>query len=183
MIWAAVSSQSCFCWLYRASPSLTAKNITNLILVLTIWCCPYVESSLGCWKRVFAMTSVFSWQNSISLCPASFCTLRSNLPITPGISWLLTFVFQSPMMKRRSHLYVCVSSRRSCRSSQSHSTSASSGLSGWDIDLDYCDIKWFALEMNRDHSVILRLHPRTAFQTLLLTVRATPFLLGDSCWQ
>jgi len=25
---------------------------------------------------------------------------------------------------------------------------------GWGIDLDYCDIEWFALEMNRDHSVI-----------------------------
>ena len=24
----------------------------------------------------------------------------------------------------------------------------------WGIDLDYCDIEWFALEMNRDHSVI-----------------------------
>ena len=28
------------------------------------------------------------------------------------------------------------------------------GISGWGIDLDYCDIEWFALEMNRDHSVI-----------------------------
>ena len=46
MIWATVSSQSCFCWLYRASPSLAAKNIINLILVLTIWWCPCVESSL-----------------------------------------------------------------------------------------------------------------------------------------
>ena len=27
---------------------------------------------LCCWKRVFAMTSAFSWQNSISLCPVSF---------------------------------------------------------------------------------------------------------------
>ena len=25
---------------------------------------------------------------------------------------------------------------------------------GWGIDLDYCDTEWFALEMNRDHSVI-----------------------------
>ena len=25
-------------------------------------------------------------------------------------------------------------------------------LSGWGIDLGYCDIEWFALEMNRDHS-------------------------------
>ena len=27
-----------------------------------------------------------SWQNSISLCPAAFCTSRSNLPVAPGIS-------------------------------------------------------------------------------------------------
>ena len=45
MIWATVSSQSCFCWLYRASPSFTEKKIINLILVLTIWWCPCVESS------------------------------------------------------------------------------------------------------------------------------------------
>ena len=52
------------------------------------------------------MTSAFSWQNSISLYPASFCIPRPNLPVTPG------------------------------------------------IDLDYCDIEWFALETNRDHSVV-----------------------------
>ena len=46
MIWATVSSQSCFCWLYRASPSLAAKNMINLNSVLTIWWCPCVESSL-----------------------------------------------------------------------------------------------------------------------------------------
>ena len=27
-------------------------------------------------------------------------------------------------------------------------------ITGRDIDLDYCDIEWFALEMNRDHSVV-----------------------------
>ena len=31
------------------------------------------------------MTSAFSWQNSISLCPASFHIPRPNLPVTPGI--------------------------------------------------------------------------------------------------
>ena len=34
---------------------------------------------LCCWKRVFAMTSAFSWQNSISLCPASFHTPRPKV--------------------------------------------------------------------------------------------------------
>ena len=44
------------------------------------------------------------------------------------------------------------------------------------IDLDYRDIEWFAVEKKRDHSVILRLHPSTAFWTLLLTMMAIPFL-------
>ena len=26
-------------------------------------------------------------------------------------------------------------------------------VTGWGIDLDNCDIEWFALETNRDHSV------------------------------
>ena len=70
---------------------------------------------LCCWKRVFVMTSGFSWQNSISLCPASFRIPRPNLPVTPGVSWLPTFACQSPIMKRTS--FLGVSSKRSCRSS------------------------------------------------------------------
>ena len=30
-------------------------------------------------------------------------------------------------------------------------------ITGWGIDLDYCDIEWFALEMNRIHSVIFEI--------------------------
>ena len=30
-------------------------------------------------------------------------------------------------------------------------------ITGWDIDLDYCDIEWFALEMNRNHSVVFEI--------------------------
>ena len=40
-------------------------------------------------------------------------------------------------------------------------------ITGWGIDLDYCDIEWFALEMNRDHSVI--------FET------ASKYCILDSC--
>ena len=46
------------------------------------------------------MTRAFSWQNCISLCPASFRIPRPNLPVTPGVSWLPTFAFQSPIMKK-----------------------------------------------------------------------------------
>ena len=30
-------------------------------------------------------------------------------------------------------------------------------ITGWGIDLDYRDIEWFALETNRDHSVVFEI--------------------------
>ena len=30
-------------------------------------------------------------------------------------------------------------------------------ITGQGIDLDYCDIEWFALERNRDHSVVFEI--------------------------
>ena len=32
-----------------------------------------------------------------------------------------------------------------------------SSITGQDTGLDYCDIEWFALEMNRDHSVVFEI--------------------------
>ena len=45
------------------------------------------------------------------------------------------------------------------------------------IDLDYCDIEWFTLETNRDHSIIFETESKTVFRTILLTMMGTPFLL------
>ena len=30
-------------------------------------------------------------------------------------------------------------------------------VTGWGIDLDYCDTEWFALETNKDHSVVFEI--------------------------
>ena len=30
-------------------------------------------------------------------------------------------------------------------------------ITGWGIDLNYCDIEWFALERNRDRSVVFEI--------------------------
>ena len=48
--------------------------------------------------------------------------------------------------------------------------------------LDYYNIEWFASETEIILS-FLRLHPSTAFCTLLLTIMVTPFLLRHSCPQ
>ena len=107
MIWARVTSQSCLCLLYRISLFWGAKNIINLIFTLAIWWCPCVKLSLVLLERVFSMTSELSWLNYVILCPGSFCTTRSNLLVTPGISWHPTFSLQSPMM-RMTHILVLV---------------------------------------------------------------------------
>ena len=40
-------------------------------------------------------------------------------------------------------------------------------ITGWGIDLDYCDIEWFALETNRDISVVFEI--------------ASKYCISDSC--
>ena len=123
------------------------------------------------------MTSAFSWQNSISLCTASFHIPRPNLPVTPGVSRLPTFAFLSTIMKKTPVL--CVSARRSCRSSQNYSPVSSVlvvGAQTW-ITVILNVLPWKRTEIILS---FLRLHPSTAFWTLLLTMMATPFLLRDS---
>ena len=54
-------------------------------------------------------------------------------------------------------------------------------ITGWGIDLDYSDTEWFALETNRDHSVVFEIASKDCIVwTLLLTMLATQFLLRDS---
>ena len=88
------------------------------------------------------MTSAFSSQNSARFCPASFCTPRPNLPVTPG--YLLTSYFGIPVLydeKKKPFNFSFFS------------------ITGWGIDLESCLIEWFALEMNRGHSVIFEIAP------------------------
>ena len=105
------------------------------------------------------------FQNSVSLCPASFCTPSPNLPIAPGISWLPTFAFQPPMMKSTCFLalvlegLVClhriIQLQLLWHQWLGHS-------------LGYFDVDWFALETNWDHNVILEIAPK--------------HWILDSCW-
>ena len=49
----------------------------------------------------------------------------------------------------------------------------------WGIDLDYCDIEWFALETNRDHSVVFEIASKYCISESFVTMMAW-FLLRDS---
>ena len=100
------------------------------------------------------MTSAFSWQNSISLCPASFHIPRLNLPVIPRISDFL-LAFQSPVMKRTSFFLVLV-----LEGPVGHHRIVQLQLLQhyWlGHRLSLLDIEWFALEMNRNHFVIFEI--------------------------
>ena len=71
--------------------------------------------------------------------------------------YLLTFYFYIPVPHDKKNIFFGVSSRMSCRSSTEPFNFSFFSISGWGIDLDYCDNEWFALEMNRDHSVIFEI--------------------------
>ena len=107
---------------------------------------------LCCWKRVFAMTSAFSWQNSLSLCFIP----HSKAKFACYSRCFLTSYFCIPVPYNENYIFL---------------VSVLKGLAGlhrtiqlqllqhyWlGIDLDYCDIEWFALEMNRDHSIVFEI--------------------------
>ena len=140
MIWATVSFQSCFCWLYRASPSLVEKNIINLILVLTIWWCPRVESSL-----VLLEDSVCYDQSILlaKLCyPLPWFILYSKAKFACYSRYLLTsYVCIPSTLWWKGYLFLVLVLGGLHRT-----------IPDWSIDLDYCDIEWLVLEMNRGHS-------------------------------
>ena len=165
MIWATVNSKSCFfffSWVYRASPFLAAKNISNLVLILIIWLCPYIKSSLGlldkgvCYDQ-YALLSKFCY-------PLLCFILYSKAKLACYFSYLLT-----------SYFYILVPVFIETVNFSFFS------ISGGGIDLDYCDVEQVALELNWDHSVIFEVAFRSSFQTLLLTM--TPFLIRHFCPQ
>ena len=172
MIWARVSSWSFSFFFFFFFPDGIELLLYWLQRIWSVWFQYWPSGEvhvssrlLCCWERVFAMTSAFSWQYSFSLFPASFCTPRPNLPVTQSVSWLPTFAFQSPIMKRTSFWVLVLEGLVGL-----HRTIQLQLLQHycWGMDLDYFDTKWFTLETNRDHSLIFEI--------------ASKYCISNSCW-
>ena len=176
IVWITVSSQSCFYWPDRASPSLAEKNMINLISVLTIWWCPCVESSL-----VLLEEGVCYDQCILLAKPLPHFILYSKAKLVCCSRYLLTSYFCLPVPYDEKDIFF-VSFRKCCRSSWNQSTSAS--LTSVIVARRGSPWCWMLCLGNKEIFLLfLTLHPNTTFWTLLLTIMATPFLLRDSCPQ
>ena len=140
-------------------------------------------SLLCCWKRAFAMTNVFPWWNYVSFLPCFILYLKAKLACYSR--YLLTSYFCIPIPYDEKDIFffffflvlVVEGLLGHYRTIQLQPLQHSWLLNPSGIDLDYCDTEWFALEMNWDHSVIFEIVSKYC---ILLTLRATPFLLKDS---
>ena len=100
-----------------------------------------------------------------------FLFLHSNPLWGKGCPFFLCFFFN--------HLVFGVSSRRSCRFSQNWSTSTSPTSVIWAKTWIAVMLNGLLWKVNKIFLSFLRLHTSTTFWILLLTMRATPFLLRD----
>ena len=98
------------------------------------------------------MTSAFSWQNSISLCPASFRTPRPNLPCYSRCFLTSCFCIPAPYNEKGIFFWCWF-----WKVLQVFVEPFNFSITGQGIDLANSDFEWFALEMNRDHSVVFEI--------------------------
>ena len=121
------------------------------------------------------MTSVFSWQNCQ---PLTYFVLYFKAKFACYSRYLLTSYFCTPVPYIEKHIFF--SSRWSCQVFIEPLDGQLDGvrrcqiqtvlqvfiepfkfsffsITGRGIDLDYCDLEWFALETNRDHSVVFEI--------------------------
>ena len=98
----------------------------------------------GCWYFCYDQCVLLI---RLSLCPASFYIPRPNVPFPPGISWIL-LLYSNPLWGKRYIFSVLVPKDLVCL----HSTIQLQlfSIRDWGIDLDCCNVEWFALEMDWD---------------------------------
>ena len=178
--------------LSQSAPGLV---FTDCIELLHLWLKEYKQSEFDVDHLVMSMCRVFFcvvgrgcllWpvhspgKTLLAFALLHFVLQGQTCLLNPGISWLPTFVFHSPMMKRMFFLVLVLEGLVGLHSSNSASSALAVGAQTW-ITVILNDLPW--KQMIEIILSFLRLYPSTAFQALLLTMSVTPFLLRDSCPQ
>ena len=152
MIWATVSSWSCFCWLYRASPSLAAKNIINLIFIFMIWWSLCVVSSLMLLEEGVSNDQGILLAKPLLAFVVLHFVIQSQTCLLLQVSLEFLLLHSNPLWWKGNIFGVLV---LECLVDLHRTIRLHLLQHYWlDIDLDYCDIEWLALETKSGHSAV-----------------------------
>ena len=100
------------------------------------------------------MTSAFSWQNCQ---PLPYFILCSKAIFVCYSRYLLTSYFCIPVPYNEKDIFFGCQFQKVLQDFIELFNLSFFSITGQGIDLDYCNIEQFALEMNRDHSVIFEI--------------------------
>ena len=103
------------------------------------------------------MTSVFSWQNYQ---PLPCFILYSKAKFSCYSRYLLASYFCIPVPYDEKDIFFGCQFQKVLQIFIDLFKFSFFGITGWGIDLDQCDIELFALETNRDYSVIFEIAPK-----------------------
>ena len=179
MIWATVSPWSCFRWLYRASPSLAAKNIISLILVLAIWWYPCVKSSLVLLEEGLCFDQCILLAKLLAFALLYF-VLQSQTCLLPQVSLDFLLLHSSPLWWKGHLFWVLVLEGLVGLHRTVQLQFLQHYWSGHRLGLRWY---WMVYLQNRDHSVIFEIASKYCISDSCWLMMATPFLLRDSCPQ
>ena len=155
MIWATVSSWSCFCWLYRTSPSLAAKNLINLISVLTIWWCSFVEFSLVLLEEGVCYDQCVLLAKLLLAFVVLHFVIQSQTCLLLQVSLDFLLLHSNPLWWKGNIFGVLV---LECLVDLHRTIQLHLLQHYWlGIDLDYCDIEWLALETKSSHFAVFEI--------------------------
>ena len=155
------------------------KNIINLMSVLTIWWCTSVESSLAlleegvCYDQHILLAKLCYFFTLLHF------VLQDQICLLLKISLIFLLLLSSPQW-RKAHLFLVLVLEGLVGL---HGTIQHQLLQHcWSGDRLGLPWYWMVCLGNKDHSVVFETAPKS-LENLLLTMRATPFLLRDSCPQ
>ena len=174
MIWVTVSPRSYFCWLYRASPfggkeyNQSDFSIDHLVISM----CRVIHCVVGSGCLLWPARSLGKTLLAFSLLHFVFQG-QTCLLLQVSLDFLL--LHSSPLWWK-GHLFFVLVQKVFIEPLNFSFFS----ITGQGIDLDYWAIDGLPWKWTEIILSFLRLHSSTAFMTLLLTMRATPFLLRDS---
>ena len=102
------------------------------------------------------MTSEFSWQSSVSLCLLHF-VLQGQTCLLLRV--FLDFLLFIPVPYNEKYIFWGCQFQKILQVFIELFTFSFFSIPFWGTELDYCNIEWFAQEMNRYHFVVLEIAP------------------------